>query len=251
LSGVAWGAVVPHAPVLLLEVAGNQLAGETEDVRTALGSLAFDGLDVVVLLSPHAPASGIYSSVAGALDDFGVSGVELHRPTKDSLLTALAEIWGQQVLDEPVDHGALVPLMLLATGDTPIVAAGLREIDDNDPGSVTEAIADGLSFGRAVQQLAGDATVAFVASAQTSAALTPRAPLTERAQAKPVEADVLRALRGDPSILQASLDDLWSRAGSCSPGTFAAYGCVFGGRSSEVMDYTYPFGVGYVVARVV
>jgi hypothetical protein len=251
LSAVSYGAIVPHAPVLLTQVVGEEIASETEDVRTALASLSFAGVDAIVLLSPHARASGVYGSVAGSLDGFGVPGIEVQRPSNDSLLTRLAEMWGREVRREPVDHGVLVPLVLLPTGDTPIVAAGLCEIHDHDPASIHRAIADGVSFARALGQLDGDATVALVVSAQTSAALTPRAPLTERTEAKPVEADVLRALRGDPAELQASLPDLWQRCGSCSPGTLAAYGSVFAGKRSDVLAYSFPFGVGYVVACAV
>jgi hypothetical protein len=106
-----------------------------------------------------------------------------------------------------------------------------------------------VAFGEAVLRWSSDRAIAFIVSAHTSSALSARAPLTERAAAKPVEIDVLRALGTDPSGLLSSLHDLWQLGGSCSPGTLAAYASVFGGRSSEVLAYDSPFGVGYVVAR--
>jgi hypothetical protein len=249
LSGGVQGALVPHAPVLLPEVVGHGVAAETEDIRNALGTLSFDSVNLVVVLSPHAHATGVYDSVAGDLDNFGVSGIELERPADPDAVSTLAATWGKPVLREPIDHGVLIPLKALATGPTPVVAAGLAGTDE-EATPPDEAIAAGMAFADAIVELSRDRSLCLVVSAQTSSALTPRAPLTERAEAKPVEADVLRALGGDPSALRGSVRDLWRLGGSCSPGTLAAYGQVFAGRESEVLAYMYPFGVGYVVARV-
>lgn len=247
MSGVVAGALVPHAPVLLPEVVGEDVAAETRSVREAANALSFGDAQVVVLLSPHASASGVYASVAGSLDNFGIKGVELKRRTDPALIAALSERWDKPVLDGPLDHGAVVPLLLLDTGSTPVVVAGLREIGD-DPRALEAALADGFSFGEAIRRSFAEA-IALIVSAHTSSALTPRAPLTERAEAKQVEATVVRSLRGDPSTLRSSLADLWRLGGSCSPGPLAAYASVFAGQGSEVLAYGYPFGVGYVVAR--
>jgi len=249
LNGGVQGALVPHAPVLLPEVVGHGVAAETDDIRNALTTLSFDRVDLVVVLSPHAHATGVYDSVAGDLDNFGISGIELERPSDPDAVSTLASRWGKPVQREPIDHGVLVPLKTLATGTTPVVAAGLAGADEG-AASPDEAIGAGLAFSGAIAELSRDRSLYLVVSAHTSSALTPRAPLTERAEAKPVEADVLRALAGDPSTLQDSVRDLWRVGGSCSPGTLAAYGRVFAGRVSEVLAYACPFGVGYVVARV-
>jgi aromatic ring-opening dioxygenase LigB subunit len=248
VSGVFAGALVPHAPVLLPEAVGEDVAAETRSVREAAGALSFGDAEVVVMLSPHASASGVYASVAGSLDTFGIKGVELQRRTDPALIATLSERWDKPMLDGPLDHGAVVPLLLLDTGTTPIVVAGLREIGD-DPRALDAALADGFSFGEAISRSSEDQATAVIVSAHTSSALTPRAPLTERAEAKQVEAAVLRSLRGDPSALRSSLTDLWRLGGSCSPGPLAAYASLFAGRASEVLAYGYPFGVGYVVAR--
>lgn len=249
MSGGVQGALVPHAPVLLPEVVGYAVAAETDQIRAALASLSFDDADLVVVLSPHARATGVYDAVVGNLDDFGVPGIKLQRPSDADAGRTLAEMWAKPVQHEPVDHGALIPLKTLATGATPVVVAGVGSADEGAT-SPDEAIADGLSFGAAIERLSHEVTLCLVVSAHTSCALTPRAPLTERSEAKPVEADVVRALGADPSALGDSLRDLWRLGGSCSPGTLAAYGRVFAARRSDVLAYTYPFGVGYVVARV-
>jgi aromatic ring-opening dioxygenase LigB subunit len=249
LNGSVQGALVPHAPVLLPEVVGHGVAAETEDIRNALTTVSFDDVDLVVVLSPHARATGVYESVAGDLDDFGISGIELERSSDPDAVEMLATSWNQTVLREPIDHGVLVPLKLLATRTTPVVAAGLAGTDE-EATSPDEAIAAGLAFADAIAELSRDRSMCMVVSGQTSCALTPRAPLTERAEAKPVEANVVGALGGDPSALGGSVRDLWRLGGSCSPGTLASYGRVFAGRRSEVLAYAYPFGVGYVVARV-
>ncbi|MDP9301902.1 MAG: hypothetical protein M3P43_13580 [Actinomycetota bacterium] len=235
--------------MLLPEVVGHGVAAETEDIRDALTTLSFDDVELVVLLSPHARATGVYESVAGDLNDFGIPGIELERHSDPDAVEMLAADWNQIVLREPIDHGVLIPLKTLATGPTLIVAAGLAGTDE-EATSPDEAIAAGLAFADAIAELSRARSLCLVVSAQTSCALTPRAPLTERAEAKPVEANVVRALGGDPSALGESVGDLWRLGGSCSPGTLAVYGRVFSGRQSEVLAYAYPFGVGYVVARV-
>jgi hypothetical protein len=249
LSAGITGALVPHAPLLLPEVSGKEVSGETGSIREALATIAFDDVDLMVVLSPHARETGVYSTVAGSLDDFGVPGVELERPTDAGVVEALTSLWDKPTLQGSIDHGVLVPLMLLPAGETPVVAAGLGEVD-NETGSFDGAMAEAASFARAIGELADEGRMLLVLSGQTSCALTPRAPLTERAEAKPSEAAVMDALRGDPAGLRDSLHDLWKRGGSCSPGTLAVYGDVFGGRASQVFAYQYPFGVGYVVARV-
>ncbi|MEA2509318.1 MAG: hypothetical protein QOG21_1400 [Actinomycetota bacterium] len=249
MSAGITGALVPHAPLLLPDIAGPKISADTETIRRALASLSFDDVDLVIVLSPHARGCGVYGRVDGTLDEFGVSGIELRRPSDPEAVDALAAMWDKPTLPGPVDHGVLVPMMMLATGEIPVVAAGLGEVDDGS-GSPGDPVADGSSFARAIGQLSMRHTLFLVASAQTSCALTPRAPLTVLAEAKPAEAAVLSALRGDPAGLQRSASELWQRGGSCSPGTLAAYGEVFAGRSSEVLAYEYPFGVGYVVARV-
>jgi aromatic ring-opening dioxygenase LigB subunit len=249
LTGVVSGALVPHAPVLLPEAVGGEVAARTETVRSALRSLSFSDADLVVLLSPHAPQTGVYTSVTGSLAGFSIPGVELSRSSDPGAIGALAELWNKPVQEGPVDHGTLIPLSLLNTGEAEIVAAGLREVREEDVRSFEIAVADGLSFAEAVGGLARKRRIGVVVSAHTSSALSPRAPLTERVEAKPAEGHVLRALDKDPSELSEVLEELWRLGGSCSPGTLTAYAAVFGGGRSEVIAYEHPFGVGYVVAR--
>jgi Catalytic LigB subunit of aromatic ring-opening dioxygenase len=249
LSAGVTGALVPHAPLLLPAVSGEEVSAETGAIREAAATIGFDEVDLVLVLSPHARETGVYRTVAGSLDDFGVPGVELERPTDVGVVETLTATWDKPTLVESVDHGVLVPLMLLATGDTPVVAAGLSEVTAGTA-SFERAMDDATSFAEAIGELSNEIKILLAVSAQTSCALTPRAPLTERAEAKPAEAAVMNALRGDPATLLGSLEELWKRGGSCSPGTLAVYGNVFEGRASEVFAYQYPFGVGYVVARV-
>jgi aromatic ring-opening dioxygenase LigB subunit len=248
LSRALRGLLTPHAPLLLPEVVGEDVAAETEAVRTQLRSLSLDDADLVVVLSPHARTSGVYGSVVGTLQDFGVPGIEVQRQTDANAVRALADLWNRPVRDSPIDHGVLVPLMMLPTGEIPIVAAGIMEAQA--PASFDEAIADALTLAEAIVTFARDRSIWLVISAHTSSALTARAPLTEREEAKMVEIAVLEALRGDPSTLESSIRALWSDGGSCSPGTLAVVARVFAGRTSEVLAYQHPFGVGYAVARM-
>jgi hypothetical protein len=250
LTGRLSGAVVPHAPLLLSEVAGEgKTPPEIQRLRRAMRALVFHEADLVVLLSAHAPASGVYGSVAGTLDDFGIRGIHSRAPTDPAAVAALADRWNKPVLDHPIDHGVLVPLKLLPALSVPIVAAGVGELQPDAALTARGVLHDARAFAGAVMKLARTKTIALLASAHTASALTPRAPLTERPEVKPVENGVRRALDGDPGALGPLVLDLWKLGGSCSPAPLAAYACAFAGRKSEVLAYGSPFGVGYVVAR--
>lgn len=233
---IAAGAVVPHAPLLTLH---RGASAEVERIRQAIAGIAFEGAETVVVLSPHGAASGVYARTSGSLRSFGIPDGSTELPVNGELARDLAARWGRPLLDEDLDHGALVPLRLLVGVRVPVVAACLSEDGSDD----AAAIAD---FAGAL-----DATgrrVAFVASAHTSSALSPRAPLGRRPEAEAAEERLVTALREGAGV-GAAAGELLAAGGSCGLGPLLEFAAAFDGVPSEVLARAHPYGVGYLVAR--
>lgn len=231
------GAVVPHAPLLLREVAGSKNAAATAPVAGAVEALDLGAPDVLVIATPHGRATGVYARTEGDLDEFGPRDVSVAPPGDPAFAAALTAEWGRPLLDERVDHGIVVPLRLLAM-TSPVVAVAFAE------GAGPE---EGVSLARALAALAGEREVAFVASANTSAGLDERAPLPSLDGAAAADEAVLAALSRRAGDVAEHLDAL-ARAGSCAAAPLAAFGSLFEDRACEVLAYDHPFGVGYPVA---
>jgi len=228
------GAVVPHAPLLLPELQSPEVAAAASEIGATVAKLPRD-LDVVVIASPHSPRPCIYGHVVGDLSGFGVENIRVEAQFERELGLALADSWEVPAIHDPIDHGALVPLRLLEMG-APVVVCGVPDVKD------------GRALAAAMEQVMGDGRVLFVASANTSAALSGRAPLTEIPKALGIERQVISALDGDPARLNGVLSELAAVAGSCSAGSLGAYAQLFSGTRSELLAYEHPVGVGYPVA---
>ena len=233
---------MPHAPLLVPELESDEVAAGAARIRAACAAIRFD-VELVVVLSPHAASSCVYERVCGSLQPFGVSGVEVDAVTDDAAARYLADEWGAPLVAEPVDHGIVVPMCLLERVDAPVVAAGIAERVD-----VSETIRAGREFARAVSALAQAGPVAFLASVNTSAGLSSRAPLPGLRGAGEVERSALAALDSDPEELKQCAEDLARSGGSCSSGPLTAFAELLGGRRSRLTAYEAPVGVGYAVA---
>jgi hypothetical protein len=234
------GAVVPHAPIL---VPGVSAAGEdapVENIRAAVRSIELTE-DVIVLLSAHGPSRGVYARTRGTLDDFGVTGFEAERPVDSAAVEKLAGLWDADVLESTLDHGAVVPLLLGLGGDRTVVVATLGE-----RGTLADSLEAARRFAGALEALPD--RCAFIASAHTSSALTPSAPLTEIPAAVELESDLVSKLERNVSHLGDAAEGLAVTGGSCSAGPLHAFGSIFEGSAVSVPAYEHPFGVGYLVA---
>lgn len=242
------GAIVPHAPLLIERLACDETRRAGDAVRAAVGALDLGRADLVILLSPHGARTGVYGAVDGSLDDHGVGEVEASQVTDEAALRALAQGWGVEVLDDPADHGVVVPL-LLREWRPPVVAACFQ--DDGGGGPPAErAIELGRALADAVEDLAGSAHVALVASANGAIGLTPRAPLTELPGALAAERDLLAAIEEDIGLVEDAARNLAAAGGSCAVGPLTALARILSERPGRVLVHECPVGVGYLVAEV-
>lgn len=240
------GAVVPHAPVLLDGLSAERRE-ETASVRAALASLDLGTPDHIVVLSPHGRRAGVYAQPSGSLDGFGIRGVSVAAPTEPVAVDYLARSWGRPVLDDPVDHGVVMPLLLTALPDVPVVGAALPESSGPAAASMDEALEDAEDFVTALAELTMSKRIAFVASANTSAGLTPRAPLTELQAARRIERRVVSEARRDAGALARLATRMGRDGGSCAAGALLAFGRLFEGVPLGISAHVCPFGVGYLV----
>jgi hypothetical protein len=151
----------------------------------------------------------------------------------------LAGAAGLPLLEEPCDHGVLVPALLGLAEGLDLIGVSLSASWGGDESARLASAVDGFG-GR----------LGLAASAHTGAALSPAAPLTELDGAEEAEQRWLRALRSDASSSRDHLDALGRVAGSCGTGPLEVFAAVGGERRAQVSCYERPFGVGYLVASV-
>lgn len=238
------GAIVPHAPLLIEDLAHNETANACARVAEALEVGTGGDHDVVVVLSPHGDSTGVYRTVEGTLDDFGVRNVKLRTLSDDQGARLVADRWQAAVLDPPIDHGVLVPLLLCGVRGVPVIAATLPE-----GASVEESLAHASRFADVVRTLAASRRVLFLASAHTSGALTPRAPFGELPEAVALDRRLAAAVADDAGAAEDLARDIANVGRSCGAGPLGAFGRMFRGTPAQVLAREAPVGVGYLVAR--
>lgn len=235
------GALVPHAPVLLPQVNG---AGGVA-LRAAAAALDLSEHEVLIFVSPHGASDRVYARAEGDLSGFGVSGLEVRAKVDAGLAEGLAQRWDRPLADDALDHGALVPVALLRP-ERPVVAVAIGERDDG----AAEALESGRSLARAIGELNVEGSIAVIVSGHGSAALSARAPLTDRPEGHRLQEAILEAATTDLSSLLEIPEGWWEQGGSCSAGAFATLASLFPGRALDISAQDAPFGVGYMVGRV-
>lgn len=200
--------------------------------------------ELVILCSPHGRAAGVHATNVGDLSAFGVPGTRMDMPGDSTRAEELADRWGHPLLKDPLDHGAVVPLLLGVAGNVPTICCALPE--DN----IEDSLAAAGELARAIEEIATDDDVMVIASAHTGAGLTPRAPIRQDEHRWGVERLARSALAGDLGDLEELAPRLASEGGSCSAATLSLFGRLFRGRSPTEVCVAEPFGVGYPVLQV-
>lgn len=252
------GAVVPHAPLLLLDggdrdalpVARSVIREALTDVANGIRSA---GAELCVIVSPHGTATGVHEGCSGSLRGFGLTGMEVRVPSDSETARALAEAWGFPLLHGEPDHGILVPLLLGLGDELPVVAVSLVDwtgepAASSGKASVGDALRAAAGLAAAIRELAAAKKIAVIASAHLSAGSSPRAPLTEISGASDFDAELVLALGSDPDSLSRIEEYRWARFGCCGAGPLALFGALFAGRSARLNAFEAPVGVGYPVA---
>ena len=232
--------ILPHAPLLLPEVGSDARHDPAARVRAGCSAAGrvISGPRALVA-SPHAMRTGVYVNPYGDLTRFGPRAPAALCPLDLEVAEEIAQRWEKPLVEDPLDHGIVVPLLLAAPA-APIVAIGFEE--GSDPGHEAAALATVI----AEMDLDGS----LVASANLSAGLTDRAPLTRLAGAEELERELVDRLSRDAGSLLETAPRVSTESGSCGLGPLALIGHLFGGSPAEVLAHEWPFGVGYLVATL-
>jgi hypothetical protein len=244
---IVCGAIVPHAPVLLEALQPSLEEGRR--MRGAVENLDLSKAETVVVISPHGAGAGVYGGSDGSLSGFGIEGLAASRPWDLEVARSLAKSWGRPLLETRLDYGVVVPLLLGLGGDLPVVGVGLPEVTGPGARPLSEVLNKAGALARALDSVAADRPLAVAASAHSSAALSMRAPLTEIAGAREIDAEVADALERDSALIEPLLEPLHHVGGACGVGPLATVAELVRGWRSEGLTRTEPYGVGYLVGR--
>jgi aromatic ring-opening dioxygenase LigB subunit len=260
--------VTPHPPIMVPEVGGpevKKVAGSNDAMEKLAADVERIAPETIVIMSPH---SQIYADaftvktapmLSGSFAMFGAAHVRMD--TTPDLELAQAVIEKAAVAGVPceaiggagrvslsageLDHGIMVPLYFLAQKTYPLVCLSMSFLDFRSHYIMGIAIRDAIaSVGR---------RAVFVASGDMSHRLTPGAPAGYSPRAAEFDKQIVEITSsGDYARLFELDPELIEEAGECGlrsiitmAGTVDGYG-----RSSEVLSYEGPFGVGYMVARM-
>jgi aromatic ring-opening dioxygenase LigB subunit len=222
----------------------------------------------VVIISPHGRAATVYETMTGSLDGFGIPNRTTESRRADDLaahhlrtqppflrrntvaMQPLPDMESPGDQDRP-DHGITVPLLVVSDvlSETRLVAAALPEC--TGPQAVTDVatvLAAARQLAAALVALASDRDIYVIASAHTSAALSPQAPLLERPEGIDLDQRIAQAVTNDPAELTRIEPETWERGGSCGAGSLSVFGALSDGRSPTVWSHEASFGVGYLTA---
>jgi MEMO1 family protein len=268
MGHIVFGAVVPHPPIIIEEVGGEERL-KAEQTIQALESLSLDLVesqpDTLVLISPHGPVfeDGIVilgnEQLAGNFANFGAPQVKLAYTTNLDLAEAIVarakekDIFAVVSRSEDqslgirqiLDHGAAVPLSFFQTAgfNGKIVLMGMAMFPPDEL----------YEFGVAIQQAVEESgeRVAIIASGDLSHRLTEDAPAGYNPKGKEFDELLVERIKlGDFAGIMDIDPELAEEAGECGYRPVnMLLGC-FDGYNLETRVYSYqgPFGVGYLVA---
>lgn len=259
-GAIVFAGLMPHAPILVPGVGRKRLADAAATAR-AMKLVADHAMtaqpDTIVLISPHSPrlpgAFGLWRTarLCGSLENFGSPEDAVDLPVDRAFANHLEQEAGRRGLrfwdirDEPLDHGALVPLCYLTVAGWkgPTVILGLNDPGEGGLVELGQVIAD---TARALKR-----RTAVIASGDMSHRLTRSAPCGFHPQAHRFDETFIGLLkedrpvdipRIDPDLQDAAAEDVVD----ATMVALAASG--FHTEGHKVLSYEGPFGVGYGVA---
>ncbi len=249
-----WGALLPHAPVLVPEVGGAQSARCSQTIegfRMVAESVTNDPPDCMLLLDPHAPAGGgivFYPAdrYRGDLAEFGARTVSVDTPGASEDAQALIE-WIGAGCRTSVDYSktrildyaaivSLAPFMGIWKSSFELLLANPTGL------SPREAFNAGERAGR----FFSSRKWALAASGDLSHRLTREAPTGYHPDGITLDAAIVYSLKhsSPDKILEMQPSTIFNAAecGLCSVMFLLG---LAGNEKISVFSYESPFGVGY------
>ena len=262
-SSLVFAGIAPHPPIMVPEVGRDAIA----EVRSSIEGMAeltrriIDcQTETVILISPHAPLEAsafvaydgpqLYGDFANFRAPTATAHAELDGELLDEITRSAAteNLVVLKIRGRDLDHGTAVPLYFLQRNGWhgKVVALGYTFLSNEDH------LRFGNCISSAVAQLGR--RVAFVASGDLSHRLKRGAPAGYSPEAHLFDEEVVDAIRGGATDRIVNIDqDLRRTAGECGyRSMLVALGIIKdANKSTEVISYEAPFGVGYLVAQLI
>jgi len=262
MSGIVFGCIVPHPPLLVPEVGGGrerEISATTRAMERLSKELAGHQPDTIFVISPHGAslydAMGVATARAssGNMLMWGAPGLDFDFENDAEAVSAIQEeakaagvplkSIGEKRYE--LDHGVTVPLYFLRKGlkQVRLVPLTFSWLPLNIH----------YTFGKALRRAAerSGRRVALVASGDLSHRLLPEAPAGYDPMGQVFDKKLVEAIeRYDARAILGLDEDLVSHAGECGLRSIVILLGALEGLSArpQVLSYEGPFGVGYLVA---
>jgi len=258
---ICFAAISPHPPIIIPGIGTGEDLKSVQNTILAMerlrGDLEKAKPDTIIIISPHAPfepdSFGINSAQAlvGDLSDFGLDEkLEFQNDpdiAREVEKKSLEKKVNTHFYKSALDHGALVPLHYLAQRTKPkLVHLSFSGLD----------FLSHYRYGELIGKLLEDNSkrVAVIASGDLSHRLIPGAPAGYSPKGREFDQKLIEFLKGkeEKNILNLDLDFV-SEAGECGlRSVIMLLGIIkFKDWHFDLFSYEGPFGVGYMVARLV
>ena len=262
---LAYGAFVPHPPIILEDIGGTQrkkALKTVEAMENIAQRLAATNPETILIFSPHGPVFqdglAIWGGrcLQGDLSRFGSRRTwqwEVDRELIDAIieegskenlpcLELTDDHFFRYGIEPQLDHGVLVPLSFLADDRVRLVATGMSLLP------WLEQYTLGVAIGRAVHK--STRRIAVIASGDLSYCLQPGGSTPYDPRGKEFDETLMALLRAQKREALFDLDPiLVEKAAECGFRTLLMLLGVFDGLKVEieVLNYEGPYGVGYGV----
>lgn len=259
---ICFAAITPHPPIIIPGIGRAEDLERVNDTISAMDRLTQDleqaKPDAIIIISPHAPFFQLDSfginkaaTLKGNLWEFGLDepfDIENDLDiAKEIEKKSSANKISVKFFESALDHGALVPLYYL--------------IEDVEPKLVHLSFS-GLDFsrhyeyGEIIGQVAEDSSkrIAIIASGDLSHRLTPQAPAGFSPKGKEFDEKLIELLKAKNEKDILGFDkEFVSEAGECGLRSIIMLLGAVKPRDwhLNLLSYEGPFGVGYMVARLV
>jgi aromatic ring-opening dioxygenase LigB subunit len=252
------GILLPHAPILVPEVAGRSGSGPGKTLNAFLSvrkRLTEAAPDMLLVLDPHTSTERTFSliqsgSFSGDLGQFGARSVSVKSnggPAEEgaALSRHIANLFPVEHFQPEtyvLDYGAVVPLhfLKLALGSTPpFVIAN----------PVTISFTQAYQLGKHLREYGTKINWGLLASGDLSHRLSRDAPSGYHPDGKILDDAIQQALISSSPAPIFDLDpDTIYNAGECGLRSVLALLGLSLGAGVELLSYEAPFGVGYCSA---
>ncbi|MFC1998463.1 AmmeMemoRadiSam system protein A [Chloroflexota bacterium] len=262
MSGIVFGCIVPHPPIIIPEIGKGRESEISSTIRAMeklAEKLAASRPDVIFVISPHGTAHydamGVVTtkSLLGNLRSWGASNLNFRFNADPDITDALQEeahkanipikAIGERGYN--LDHGVLVPFYFLN-----------RKVSNATLVPLTFCwlpLSTHYDFGKLLAKFAvqRNKRVAIVASGDLSHRLIPEASAGYDPQGEVFDKKINDAVSTLDSNVILNMDkELIERAGECGLRSITILMGALDGLKArpEVLSYEGPFGVGYMVA---